>query len=44
MDSAEKNIRALHALEDIEPLFFTFSIHLSVRKSREKIQTNIWKF
>ena len=29
-------------LESLEPLF-KFSIHLSVRKSRENIQTDIWK-
>ena len=29
-------------LEGLEPLF-QFSIHLSVRKSRENIQTDIWK-
>ena len=29
-------------LEGLEPLF-KFSIHLSVRKSRENIQTDIWK-
>ena len=29
-------------LEGLEPLF-KFSIHLSVRKSREKLQTDIWK-
>ena len=33
---------ALHALEDLEP-FLKFSIHLSVKISWEKLQTNIWK-
>ena len=37
-----KILRALHALEDLEH-FFKFSIHLSVRNSREKLQTNIGK-
>ena len=35
-----KNLRALHALEDLEPLF-EFPIHLS--EVHGKLQTNIWK-
>ena len=44
-----KKIRALHALEDLEPLF-KFPIHLSVRKSREnyrqiygKSKASLWR-
>ena len=42
-------MRALHALEDLEPLF-KISIHLSVRKSREnyrqiyeKSKASLWR-
>ena len=35
----QKKLRALHALEDPEPLFKIFYT-VSVRKSREKLQTN----
>ena len=34
--STEKKSRALHALKDLEPIF-KLSIHLSLRKSREKL-------
>ena len=44
-----KKIRALHALEDLEPLF-KFPIHLSVRKSWEtyrqiygKSKASLWR-
>ena len=38
-----KKLTAFHSLEDLEPPFFKFSKHSSVRKSGEKLQTNIWK-
>ena len=38
----QKKLRALHALEELEPLFKIFYT-VSVRKSLEKLQTNIWK-
>ena len=42
-DSTKKIWGVLNLLEDLEPLF-EFPIDLSVRKSREKLQTNMEKF
>ena len=37
----KKKVRALHALEDLEPLFLKFSIHLSVGKPKAILWRNL---